>query len=94
MGKHISEELLNMLGSYMVDEIGSRALRGVTYSFVFKPEYLESMNKKRCYVNKKGAETDIENFKYDSKNNGKYRTNRDGFVACIRTAMIYYGGIN
>lgn len=63
MGKHISEELLNMLGSYMVDEIGSRALRGVTYSFVFKPEYLESMNKKRCYVNKKGAETDIENFR-------------------------------
>lgn len=37
---------------------------------------------------------DLENFKYDPKNPGKYRTDRDGFVACIRTAMTYYGGIN
>ena len=38
--------------------------------------------------------SDLESFKYDNNNNGKDRSNRDGFVACIRTAMIYYGGIN
>lgn len=63
MAKHISEKLLNLLSEYMVDEIGSKALNGVTYSFVFKPEYLEQMNIKGSYVNKKGAETDIENFR-------------------------------
>ena len=40
------------------------------------------------------TKTDIESFKYDIGNAGKYRTTRDGFVACLRTAMIYYGGIN
>lgn len=34
---------------------------------------------------------DLENFKYDKKNPGKYRTDRDGFVACLRTAFYYYG---
>ena len=40
------------------------------------------------------AQGDLEDFKYDKKNPGKFRTNRDGFVACLRTAMTYYGGIN
>ena len=63
MEKRISEELLNLLSGYMVDEVGSKALNGVTYSFVFKPEYLSNMNKKGSYVNSKGAETDIENLR-------------------------------
>ena len=37
---------------------------------------------------------DLENFKYDKKDTRKFRTDRDGFVACLRTAMTYYGGIN
>lgn len=37
---------------------------------------------------------DLENFKYDTKDNGKFRTTRDGYIACLRIAMIYYGGIN
>lgn len=40
------------------------------------------------------TKTDIESFKYDVGNTGKYRTTRDGFVACLRIAIIYYGGIN
>ena len=38
--------------------------------------------------------TDIESFKYEVGNLGKFRTTRDGFVSCLRTAMVYYGGIN
>ena len=52
-------------------------------------------NKKVLLDNKcKLAKTDIESFKYDTNNAGKYRTTRDGFVACLRIAMTYYGGIN
>ena len=40
------------------------------------------------------TKTDLESFKYDVGNSGKYRTTRDGFIACLRTAMTYYGGIN
>lgn len=37
---------------------------------------------------------DIENFKYSKtkdENNMKYRTEKDGFVACLRVALRYYG---
>lgn len=34
---------------------------------------------------------DLENFKYDKKDTRKFRTDRDGFVACLRTAITYYG---
>ena len=42
------------------------------------------------------TQADIENFKFDKKNtNGfKYATNKDGFVACLRSAMKYYGGLS
>lgn len=63
MNKKISEKLLNMLSDYLVSEVGQKALSGVTYSFIFKPEYIENMASKGTYVNKKGAETDIANFK-------------------------------
>lgn len=39
---------------------------------------------------------DIENFKFEKSkddNQMKYRTQKDGFVACIRIAMHFYGGI-
>ena len=39
---------------------------------------------------------DIENFKFmvsKDDNQMKYRTQKDGFVACLRIAMHYYGGI-
>lgn len=37
---------------------------------------------------------DLENFKYDKKIPGKFITEKDGFIACLRTAMTYFGGIN
>ena len=39
---------------------------------------------------------DIDNFKYDKTKEGqaKFKTQKDGYVACIRSAMKYYGGIN
>ena len=40
------------------------------------------------------TKTDIESFKYDVKDNGKFRTTKDGFVACIRVASYYYGNLN
>ena len=40
------------------------------------------------------TKTDLESFKYDIKDNAKYRTTKDGFVCCLRIAMQYYGGIN
>ena len=39
---------------------------------------------------------DIENFKFDKskdENVVKYKTQKDGFVACLRVALKYYGGI-
>lgn len=38
---------------------------------------------------------DIDNFKYkkDTEEAAEFRTTRDGFVACIRSAIKYYGGI-
>lgn len=46
--------------------------------------------------NCKMVKADIENFKFEKskdENVRKYRTQKDGFVACIRSAMNYYGGI-
>jgi len=39
--------------------------------------------------------SDIDNFKFDKTkdDSAKYRTEKDGFVACLRTAMKYFGGI-
>lgn len=41
------------------------------------------------------TKADIDNQKYDKNKDeaGKFRTRKDGFVACIRSAMKYYGGI-
>ena len=41
------------------------------------------------------TKADIENFKYSKSKdeNVKYVTTKDGFVACIRLALHYYGGI-
>lgn len=51
-------------------------------------------NKVLLDIHCKLTKGDLENFKYDKKTPGKFITNRDGFVACLRTAMTYYGGIN
>lgn len=39
---------------------------------------------------------DIDNFKYDKTKDdqAKFKTQKDGFVACLRSAIKYYGGIN
>lgn len=41
------------------------------------------------------SKADIENFKYSKSKdeNVKYVTTKDGFVACLRVALHYYGGI-
>lgn len=45
----------------------------------------------KCVLTK----SDIENFKFSKSkdDNVKYATSKDGFVACLRVAMMYYGGI-
>ena len=42
-----------------------------------------------------GVKADIESFKFAKMKTEemKYTTEKDGFVACIRTALKYYGGI-
>lgn len=46
---------------------------------------------KKCVLTK----SDLENFKFSKSKdeNAKYVTNKDGFVACLRTALQFYGGI-
>lgn len=46
---------------------------------------------KRCF----NVKNDIENFKFSKSKdeNVKYITEKDGFIACLRIAMKYYGGI-
>lgn len=46
--------------------------------------------------NCKLLKADIDNFKYDKtkEEQAKFKTEKDGFVACLRSAMKYYGGIN
>lgn len=47
--------------------------------------------------NCKLARADIENFKYDKskdENIMKFKTQKDGFVACIRTAINFFGGLS
>lgn len=41
------------------------------------------------------TKSDIENFKFAKSKDEtvKYTTTKDGFVACLRIAMVYYGGI-
>ena len=41
------------------------------------------------------TKSDIENFKYSKSKdeNSRYMTTKDGFCACLRVAMKYYGGI-
>ena len=49
----------------------------------------------QVFINKQCKLTlaDIENVKYDEKDKGKIKTIKDGFVACIRAAINYYGGL-
>ena len=44
----------------------------------------------------KYLKADIDNFKYDKtkEEQAKFKTEKDGFVACLRSAIKYYGGIN
>ena len=46
--------------------------------------------------NCKGLRADIDNFKFDRSkddNSVKYRSQKDGYIACVRVAMKFYGGI-
>lgn len=56
-----------------------------------------AFSKKSILIDKKCVLTksDIENFKFSKSKdeNAKYVTTKDGFVACIRVALHYYGGI-
>ena len=57
-----------------------------------------AFSKKSILINKDCVltKTDIENFKYSKTKddeNVKYISTKDGFVACIRVALHYYGGI-
>lgn len=47
---------------------------------------------RKCVLTK----SDIENFKFNKSKDDtvRYTTEKDGFVSCIRSAMMYFGGIN
>jgi hypothetical protein len=56
-----------------------------------------ALSKKKVKISVKAQRTksDIEMFKFNKSKDEtmKYLTEKDGFVACIRTALKYYGGI-
>ncbi len=86
---------IDSLGGIYTDEVSCERYNIYDFNLSIINLNLALSNKKVLIDNScRLTKTDIENFKYDNKDTGKYRTNRDGFVACIRTAMVYYGGIN
>lgn len=86
---------IDSLGGIYTDDVICEAYSVPDFDLSVIQLNLSLSNKKVLLDNNcKLTKTDIENFKYDSNNSGKYRTTRDGFVACLRIAMIYYGGLN
>lgn len=55
--------------------------------------YAFAQNKVLIDSHCKLTQADIENFKFDKKDKSRFVTDKDGFIACIRVAMKYYGGI-
>ena len=55
----------------------------------------KAFSNKSILVNQncKNTIADIEDVLYDEKEAGKIKTTRDGLVACIRTALNYYGDL-
>lgn len=39
------------------------------------------------------TQAEIDNFKYDKREKGRFKTTKDGFLGAIRVAMKYYGGL-
>lgn len=92
-----------------IDCSATQALTGIYAKELFVERYeiedfdksVTQMNlafaKKRALVYKTCVLTksDIENFKFSKTKDDtvKYITDKDGFVSCLRTALIYYGGI-
>lgn len=56
-----------------------------------------AFSKKRILIDKKChlIQNDIEAFKFSKSkdDNVRYLTTKDGFVACLRIALLYFGGI-
>lgn len=56
-----------------------------------------AFSKKRVLIDKgcKSLKANIENFKFNKSKdeNVKYATEKDGYIACLRVALHYYGGI-
>ena len=56
------------------------------------------LGKKQILIMKdcKNLQVDLDTFKYDKskdENVLKFKTQKDGFIACLRTAVNFYGGI-
>lgn len=85
---------LNSLGGIYTDDVICEAYSVANFELSVTQLSLALSNKRVLLDHKcKLCKTDIESFKYDTKDAGKFRTNKDGFVACLRVAMHYYGGI-
>ena len=79
--EHISIE------SYTPDDF-EQSVSDLSLAFANRQILLEE----QCKLTK----ADIENFKFDKskdENIMKFKTQKDGFVACIRAAMNFYGGL-
>lgn len=86
-------------GLYGLGKKGVSILRYEIEEFDRSVSQLElAFSKNRVLIDKncKLIKTDIESFKFTKAKDDtvKYVTEKDGFVACLRTAMKYYGGIN
>jgi len=70
-----------------VDEDFEKSVAQLNMAFANKTVLID----KQCKL----VKADIDNFKYDKTKDEqmKFKTEKDGFVACIRSAMKYYGGI-
>lgn len=93
-----------------IDSSATEALTGIYTDEVIIEKYSdEDFNKsvaqlnlafanKRILIDKscRLLKADIDNFKYDKtkEEQAKFKTQKDGFVACIRSAIKYYGCIN
>ena len=95
--------------SVFIDCSATDALQGMYHKSSFIERYeVEDFDKSVAQLNlafAKGrvrlfdkcvlTKSDIENFKFSKSKdeNVRYATTKDGFVACLRVAMMYYGGI-
>lgn len=102
--KQFSNEKKVLVDCSAVNSLTGMFIKGVTIERYITDDFDTSIAQTNLAFAKKlilidehcvGTKADIENMKFSKTKDEtmKYTTNRDGFVACIRSAIYYYGGI-